>query len=138
MKKGLKPASIVFYILMFDVFFFIGIYTAGFVGAGKNQMLAGGAIIVGWGVLFAVIAFIASLFIVHYLQHKNIVRLNWILLIMLLILFSIMHYQYIKKQKYYDKIEQTPIEPTKPIPEKSTPSLYYNTVYKENPIDTKN
>lgn len=137
MKKGFKPASIVFYILMFVVFFFIGIYIAGFVGAGKNQMLAGGAIVVGWGVMFAAIAFLASFFIVYYLQHKSIVRLNWILFVSLLILYGITHYRYIKRQKDKEKIEQAPIKHTKPISERATAVRYYKTANKVSPVDIK-
>ena len=99
MKKLLKPASFGFYFLMLFVFFFIGIYVAGFVGAGKNQMLAGGAIVLGWGVMFAGIAFVASFIIARYAPHRNIVRLNWLLLIVLGSLYGITHYRYVQKQK---------------------------------------
>ncbi|MGB1309404.1 MAG: hypothetical protein ACPG6B_10870 [Oceanihabitans sp.] len=105
MNKGFKPASIAFYVLMFIVFFFIGIYVAKFMDAGKNQMLAGGAIVLGWGVLFAGIALIASIFIAYYLQLKKIIKLNWALLILLLILYGITHYNYLERKKEKAKKE---------------------------------
>jgi len=119
MQKYFKLANIAFYILMFIVFFFVGVYVAGILGAGKNQMLAGGAIVLGWGVLFAGIAFIVSFFIVHYIEHPVIVRLNWILLVLLLILYGITHYRYIERQKEENKknmgIADKEMNETKPI-----------------------
>lgn len=99
MEKLYRPAGIVFYLLMFLVFFFVGVYTAGIVGAGKNQMLASGAIVVGWGVLFAVIAFVASFFIAHFLSHKLVRRLNWILLVLLIIAYGFTHLRYMEREK---------------------------------------
>ena len=113
---------------MFLVFFFIGVYAAGFVGAGKNQMLAGGAIILGWGVMFAGIAFLGSFFIAYYVQRKSIVRLNWILLIMLVVLYGVTHYRYIERQKEKDKneIKQPIKKTTKPIMNFEAASMLFN------------
>ena len=99
MKRFFKLANLAFYFLMLIVFFFIGIYVAGFVGAGKNQMLAGGAIVVGWGVMFAFVAFISSFFIAYFVEHKYIVRLNWVLLVLLIMLYGITHLRYLERQK---------------------------------------
>jgi len=99
MKKLLKPASFAFYFLMLLVFFIVGIYVAKLIGAGKNQMLAGGAIVLGWGVMFAGGALLVSFFIVRYVSHKIIVRLNWILLVAIGILYGITHYQYLQREK---------------------------------------
>lgn len=99
MKNLLNPASIAFYFLMLIAFFFLGIYFAGFIEAGKNQGLAGGAIVLGYGVLFGGIAFIASFFIAYNLTTRKIVRLNWILLLLILIAYGITHYRYLERQK---------------------------------------
>ncbi len=60
MKKIVKPASLLFSVLSLLMFFIIGMYFAGLIEAGKNQGLAGGAIVLGWGVIFAGIAFVLS------------------------------------------------------------------------------
>jgi len=106
MKKLLKPANIAFYFLMLFFFFMVGMYVAGLLEVGKNQGLAGGAIVLGWGVLFAAIAFVSSFFIAHIVTHKKIVRLNWLLLFLLIIVYAITHYRYLERQKSKEKTEQ--------------------------------
>jgi hypothetical protein len=75
-KKLFTPANIAFYVLMGIAFFIAGIFYANMIEAGKDQMLAGGAIVLGWGVLFGGIAFIASIFIAYYTSAQIIKRLN--------------------------------------------------------------
>jgi len=99
MKKLLKPASIAFYFLFAIIFFFFGMYLAKFTGAAKGQGLAGGAIVFGWGVMFGGIAFIASFFIVRYVLHKWVVRLNWLLLIIVAVSYGLIHYNYLEREK---------------------------------------
>lgn len=142
MKKLLKPSNIAFYFLMFFVFFFVGIYMAGIVGAGKNQMLAGGAIVLGWGVMFAVIAFLASFFIALNTPHKTIVRLNWILLILLVVAYGITHFRYLERQKDKEKEELNTIErkKTRTTISKDAPiaMLTSQSAAKENSISSNN
>lgn len=115
MKKILKPASLLFNLLMVIVFLFVGIYIAGLVGAGEGQMLAGGAIVLMWGLMFAGVAFIASFFITAKTPHKTVVRLNWLLLVVLLVLYGITHYRYVQRQKEKEKEkEDDPIEKSEP------------------------
>ena len=111
MKKVFKPGSLLFNVLTLIVFFFIGVYVAGAVGAGEGQMLAGGAIVLMWGVMFAGVAFVASFFVTGYAPHKTVVRLNWLMLVALLILYGITHYRYVQRQK---EKEADPIEKSKP------------------------
>ena len=111
MKKVFKPASLLFNVLTLIVFFFVGIYVAGWVGAGEGQMLAAGAIVIGWGLMFAGVAFIVSFFVTGYVPHKTVVRLNWLLFVVLLILYGITHYRYVQRQK---EKEEDPIEKSKP------------------------
>lgn len=106
MKKIFKPACLLFNILSLLVFFLLGLFYAGLTGAGKNQGLAGGAIVLGWGVLFAGIAFLSSFFITYKLQHKKIVIANWVLLVLLLIGYGITHYRFLQKQKIQETNEQ--------------------------------
>ncbi len=118
MKKTFKPANLAFYFLAPLAFFIAGLYFAGVTGAGKNQGLAGGAIVLGWGVLFGGIAFFASFFIVHYAPQKVIVRLNYLLLVLVIVAYGITHYRFIQKQKLKtqqeDKLEQPVRKPTIP------------------------
>jgi len=121
MKKLLKPASIAFYFLFAIVFFFFGMYLAKVTGAAKGQGLAGGAIVFGWGVMFGGIAFIASFFIVRYVVHKWVVRLNWLLLIIVATTYGMFHYNYLERQKEKEKTEKKfDPPPTTPVPTAST------------------
>tara|TARA_R110000850_G_scaffold150497_1_gene273193 strand:- start:91835 stop:92827 length:993 start_codon:yes stop_codon:yes gene_type:complete len=116
MKKILKPASLLFNVLTLLVFFLLGLFYAGLTGAGKNQGLAGGAIVLGWGVLFGGIAFITSFFITYKVEHKKIVIGNWVLFILLLIGYGITHYRFLQKQKLRETKEppakERPVSPT--------------------------
>ena len=62
MKKLLHPSCIVMYLLALPVFFLFGLLLAGYLGAGKGQGLAAGAIVLGYGVLAAGIAIIVAFF----------------------------------------------------------------------------
>lgn len=119
MKKLFKPASLLFNVLTLLVFFLIGLMLAGLTGAGKNQGLAGGAIIIGWGFLFAGIAFISSFFITYKVQHNKVVMANWVLFVLLLASYGIIHYRFIQKQKSNKEKEQPakerPVTPTKTV-----------------------
>lgn len=118
MKKILKPASLLFNFLSLLFFFMVGLYYAGFIEAGKNQGLAGGAIVLGWGVLFGGIAFIASFFGTRYLPHKIIVWGNTIFGVLILITYGIKFFEYqqkksetYKNQEPHEQIEKKPTAP---------------------------
>jgi len=118
MKSFFKPARIGFYILMLLVCFVLGLYFAAAIDAGKNQGLAGGAIVVGYGVLFGGIGFVASFFIAHYLQVKNIVKINLVLLVLLLASWGYKYYQFQQRDKLQKKErEQFTPAPTTPKPQ---------------------
>ncbi len=113
MKVGKIPARLAFYLLMLLVFFLMGLYVAGMLEAGKDQMLAGGAIVLGWGVMFGGIALLTSFFIPYMVTHRVIIKLNWILMILLLIFYGITHYRYLERQKEKEKQEtEQPQRPT--------------------------
>ena len=90
---------LLFYFLVVIVFFILGIYIAGILGAGEGQMLAAATIVLGWGFIFALFALIISIFIVRMIKYKILVRANWVLLSALIILYGITHYRYLEKQK---------------------------------------
>ncbi|MAP56097.1 MAG: hypothetical protein CL605_14490 [Altibacter sp.] len=118
MKKLLKPAYIGFYLLTLITFFVVGLYYAEFIEAGKNQGLAGGAIVLGWGVLFGGIAFIASFFIAYKLAVRTLIRINWILLLLLAILWAVKFYEFRQRDSLQEESEQqfdpAPTQTTKP------------------------
>lgn len=97
--KFFKPARLVFLLLVLIVSFVIGVYIAGIFGAGEGQMMAAAAIVLDWGFLSAVVALIAAIFIVRIIQHKTLVRTNWGLFIILIILYGLIHYRFLERQK---------------------------------------
>ncbi len=115
MKKLLKPANLLFNLLMLLAFFLVGLLFAKWIDAGKGQMLAGGAIVLGYGVLFAGIAFIASFFIAYYAKHRAIVWANVALSVLLVTCFLYFRMQY-QKRRQSQSIEQKerPMKPTAP------------------------
>ena len=118
MKKLFKPANIAFYILMLLSCFIIGLYVAGAIGAGKNQGLAGGAIVVGYGVLFGGVGFIASFFITYSANLKTIIKINWILLLIVVTSFGYTYYKFSQRdKKQKEENEKFKPEPTKPSEE---------------------
>jgi Ca2+/Na+ antiporter len=123
MKKLLKPACIGFYVLMLLSFFVLGLYFAAAIEAGKHQGLAGGAIVLGYGVLFGGIGFVASFFIAYFLELKIIKIINWILLLLLITLWSIKFFQFQQR----DKIQE---EKSKQLEQKSnrTPTAVPNAI----------
>ena len=114
MKKLLKPAALLYNLLIFLTFFFVGLWIAKFMEAGKGQMLAAGAIVLSYGLIFAVIALIGSFFLTFKLNHKTIVSLNVVLLTILLSFFAYFTYQYQLREKSAiaetQHIKKTPTE----------------------------
>ncbi|SHM36407.1 hypothetical protein SAMN04488057_101215 [Cyclobacterium lianum] len=99
MKKLFKPASLLFNLLCLLVFFLTGIFYAGWIGAGEGQGLAAGAIVLSWGVTFALVAFLGSFFLTYHLVHKKIIVVNWIFFALLLLAYGISHYRYVNRTK---------------------------------------
>ncbi|MDX1317257.1 MAG: hypothetical protein R3262_06895, partial [Xanthomarina gelatinilytica] len=60
--QAVKPYSFLMYFLAIIAFFFLGIVYANITEAGKGQMLAGGAIVFGYGVIGAFIGLCLSIF----------------------------------------------------------------------------
>jgi hypothetical protein len=77
--KLLKPTNLLFYFLSLINFIFIGIFFAVVTDAAKGQGLAGGAIVLGYGVIAGAAALIVSIFLAYYLDEKIVILLNKIL-----------------------------------------------------------
>jgi hypothetical protein len=77
----IRPYSFLLYFLAFVCFFFVGVSYAGVVEAAKGQMLAGGAIVFGYGIMAAFIGFLISLVVANKINRKIIIKINIILAI---------------------------------------------------------
>jgi uncharacterized membrane protein YeiB len=95
----LKPYSLLLYLLSSINFFFLGIIYAGIVDAGKGQMLAGGAIVLGYGVIAAFIGLIFALFIAYKFNKKHIVYTNVTLTIIMALSFIFFTVKYKKREQ---------------------------------------
>ena len=114
MSKFFRLASIGFYFLNVLLFFVVGLYAAKLTGAGKNQMLAGGAIVLMWGVMFAGLAFIASIFIVRFASLKTIKTTNWILLILVVFIYGYGYYRLSTRDQHRQE-NNSKQQTTKPV-----------------------
>ena len=96
--------TILFYILFFLVGFFLGIQVADIVDAGKGQMLAGGAIVLGYGVVGAFLGLIVSIFlsIIYKTKPSAIILLNKILTVLLLCLWFFFYLKYQNREAQKD------------------------------------
>lgn len=129
MKNFFKPARLVFYILMLLTFFILGLYYAGFVDAGKGQGLAGGAIVVAYGVMFGGIAFVASFFIAHFLETSKIKIINWALLLLVLGTWSYKYYEF-KKRDALQEERNAPYQNKNTVPTETVEPVSANLVMK--------
>ena len=103
----LKLHSLFMYALAFISFFFLGILYARFVEAGKDQMLAGGAIVLGYGVVAAFIGLVLALLISYKLNKKYIVFINIALLLSIVLSLVFFTIEYKKRNKEKDSLEKT-------------------------------
>ncbi|MEM7382239.1 MAG: hypothetical protein AAF361_13725 [Bacteroidota bacterium] len=114
MKKLIRPACLLFYLLSLLSFFVVGLVAAGLMEAGKNQGLAGGAIVLGWGVLFGIAGLVISFFIAYRLNTGILKRINIILAVILLGVFAIAYFKYQSRSKEQMEIKTAPQKPTAP------------------------
>ncbi len=117
MKKLFKPSCLLLYLLTVMVFFLIGLLYADWIDAGKNQGLAAAAIVLGYGVIFSIVALIVSFFLAYHLKHKTIVRINIIFGIFVLAGILLILYNLNERNKLRES-ETEPLEnleSTKPV-----------------------
>ena len=116
MKKFIKTASLLFCFLSFIIFFLIGALFAGITNAAEGQGLAGGAIVLGYGVIFAFVAFLFSLIAVYILSLKSIIKINWYLfLIILIFIGALVLRRMIQKSNKSDSVKETSLNTTSSI-----------------------
>jgi glucan phosphoethanolaminetransferase (alkaline phosphatase superfamily) len=75
-KKLFRLSALLFDLLLTLNFFVFGLFFAKWIEAGKNQGLAGGAIVMGYGVLFAAIALVIAIMVGYWLTTKTLGYLN--------------------------------------------------------------
>ncbi len=85
--------------------FIAGLYIAKLTGAGKGQMLAGGAIVFFYGLVGSFIGLCSSLALSYFTNKKLIVRLNIVLLIGVIALVGMTKYLFDKRQQEKAKKE---------------------------------
>jgi hypothetical protein len=106
MSKFIKPASILFYLLSFVAFVLLGATLAAVTGAAKGHGLAGGAIVLGYGIMFGFFALIGSIIMVYRSTQKAIVIGNIVLFVLLILIASILFVrQKIRKNNADEKIK---------------------------------
>lgn len=84
---------------MIVIFFFAGVYFAGITGAAVGQGLTGGAIVLGYGVMTAVIALFVSFIIAYYAPWEIIVRTNQVLGVIFLVFIAITAYRIVMRER---------------------------------------
>lgn len=94
-----KPSKIAFYLLSVLTFFFVGVIYVAITGAAKNQGLAGGAIVFGYGIMGAFIGLILSIIFVRKLNHKAIIYANIVLLVIILAFVGYFYFKFNERQK---------------------------------------
>ncbi|WP_149276480.1 hypothetical protein [Pareuzebyella sediminis] len=104
--KMLKPYSWLCYLLVPILFFFIGLSLAGFVGAGKGQGLAAGAIVLGYGVIGAAIGIVIALLLTSHLSRKTLIRLNGIVALSIAFFYGYYHIRYKARDRERAQEEQ--------------------------------
>lgn len=95
----LKWYNLIFYLLATIFSLFLGMLMAGITGAGKDQMLAGGAIVLFYGLIGSITGFLLSLFIANKFDKKIILTCDIILFLSILSMFGFSYLEYQNKQK---------------------------------------
>jgi len=96
---------ILFFLLIILFGFFSGIQVANIVEAGKGQMLAGGAIVLGYGVMGAGLGLVAAIFIslAYKAKPRVIILLNKILAVLVLCFWIFFYVKYQNREAQKEK-----------------------------------
>lgn len=113
MNNIFKPASLLMYLLVFLIFFIVGMTFAGVAEVAKGQGLAGGAVVVFYGFYTAIIALVISLFIAHKTSEDTIIKINKIFGILLLIAVCMVIYRAITLNKTKTPVNKTTVPASK-------------------------
>lgn len=126
--KMLRPYSLLLYFLAIFVGFFLGVMYAGWIEAGKGQMLAAGAIVLGYGVVGAFIGFVTSLVVARWgsrevreqAGRRTIIGLNGLLALLLAGFFIYFTVKYQRKHaaNSMDILPETELPEKTKVPKK--------------------
>lgn len=86
-------ASILFYFLVTINALLLGMFYAGAIDAGADQGLAGGAIVLEYGISFGLIALVIAPVIAHKCSRRVIIILNKIMVLLLVLCLGIISYR---------------------------------------------
>ncbi|MBT8274287.1 MAG: hypothetical protein KJO77_10800, partial [Bacteroidia bacterium] len=93
MKHIFKPYSFLLYFVMSLLGFIIGMFIAKWTGAGENQMMAGGAIVLGYGVVGWFIGLITAIMTAYQMDRGEIINSNKFFGIILIAAIAFLVYQ---------------------------------------------
>ncbi len=113
MNKYIKPSSLAFYLLIIILFFVIGAVLARVSGVAENQGLAGGAIILGYGLMAALGGIVLAFIVISRANIEKIKKANWIILLLVCAILAFLNFRYNIKEE---------------VPEDSMPSKQPKTV----------
>lgn len=109
-----KLINIVFYILIFLSFSLIGMTASKFLGMADGQGLAGGAIILGHGIITGIIAFITSIFISTKFHLNTIKGIIKVYLVILSIFILVGLFRILTMEEKGETDKNLPRKPTQP------------------------
>ncbi|MCB0762280.1 MAG: hypothetical protein KDC12_12210 [Flavobacteriales bacterium] len=85
-NNALKPAAFALYIMGMLCAFMLGAGVSAWMGVADDQGLAGAAIVLFYGLITALAALVVLIFIARKITVKRMVRINWVLLAILVVL----------------------------------------------------
>lgn len=115
-KNTFKPASFLCYVLTLVAFFFGGMYLAAITGAAEGQGLAGGAIVLFYGLVTALIALVLAVVLATKASLKTIKLVNVILAILVLVITVVIVCKVIAKSDDPAPQPEREMQPTQAVP----------------------
>lgn len=110
MKIFFRPSNILFYFLSSVMFFFLGMIFAGITNAGKDQGLAAGAIVFGYGVIAGFVTFLSSIVAARILKEQYIVLINKIFAVVIILLLTFFVYRFLTHKAAADESQGVKLE----------------------------
>ena len=114
MKKYFKPSSLLFYLFVIILFFIIGTAVASWSGVADNQGLAAAAIVLGYGLITALIAMIPALIVIRLVKPEVIRKVNITFGIIVLLTIGILAVRFYSMQGKRADQQNTMQEAKKP------------------------
>lgn len=102
-------SKIIFVILVTIIAFFIGAFGVKFLGLAKDQGLAGGAIVLFYALISSGVSLVCSIYLVNKLGVPKIIKSNWCLLIVLILLSIYLRLSYTSENHQHESSESKTI-----------------------------